>query len=106
MAPNDFPVVNTPKRLRDCAAVGERLHFTGIVENCGDGYSGTYRQRWLHIRTRAGLVRVTASPKSPLGRAQPGAAIELAATLTGLVDLKENLFYAEHARVVSIEASG
>ena len=64
MAPKDFPIVNTPKRLRDSAAAGERLHFTGTVENCGDGYSGTYRQRWLQIRTRAGLIRVTASPTS------------------------------------------
>ncbi len=104
MPTSDVPLANTAEQLRASAAVGERIHLAGTVARCGDGYSGRYRQAWLVIRTPAGLVRVTASPKSRLGTLDVGATVELDARLTGLVDLIDGVYFAERARL--IDAAG
>ena len=76
------------------------MRVQGKVAELGGGYSGTYRNVWLRIETRAGNVRVTASPNSTLGTMPEGSHIVLAATMTGLVNVAEHVYYGERAQLL------
>jgi hypothetical protein len=92
--------IKTRKQLHTAATARERVRVRGKVAERGDGYSGTYRNVWLRIECPAGSVRVTASMKSPLGTMPVGSSVELAATMTGMVDVAENVYYGERAQLL------
>ena len=96
----ELPMVTTPSHLHTAAAAALRIRITGTVVDTGDGRSGRYRQRWLWVRTSAGLVRVTAATTSRLGTLDAGALVDLEVTLTGVVDLTKDLYYGERARLL------
>ncbi|KGH48625.1 hypothetical protein IN07_01295 [Modestobacter caceresii] len=100
MPAHELMMVKTRKQLLSAATGRERVRIQGTVAECGDGYSGTYRNVWLRIETRTGSVRVTASTKSRLGTMPEGSDVELAATMTGLVNVAENVYYAERAQLL------
>jgi hypothetical protein len=100
MPARDLVMIKTRKQLLDAATARERVRVQGKVAELGDGYSGTYRNVWLRIRTRAGDVRVTASPTSTLGTMAEGSNVELAATMTGLVNVAEQVYFGERAQLL------
>jgi hypothetical protein len=101
MPARELTMIKTGKRLHSAATGRQRVRIRGTVAERGDSYSGTYRNVWLRIETAAGSVRVTASTKSPLGTMPEGSTVELAATLTGLVDLAEAVYYGERAQLLA-----
>ncbi|SNR82066.1 hypothetical protein SAMN04488107_0042 [Geodermatophilus saharensis] len=106
MPARDLELIRSRKRLHTAAISRERVRVRGIVAESGDGYSGTYRNVWLRIQTAVGAsVRLTASPSSTLGTMPHGAIVELAARLTGLVDVADNVYYAERAQLLRWEAN-
>lgn len=102
MAARDLPLIKTKRQLHAAAAAGARVRFAGVVIDSGDGYSGTFRNRWVHIQVDAVVVRVTATPTSPLGRVAFATRIEVAARLTGMLDLTRSLYFAERAQVLEM----
>jgi hypothetical protein len=100
MPARDLVMIKTRKQLFNAATTRERVRVQGKVVELGDGYSGTYRNVWLRIETRAGNVRVTASPNSTLGTMPAGSNVELAATMTGLVNVAENVYYGERTQLL------
>lgn len=102
MSARDLELIRSRKRLHTAAVNRERVRVRGVVTARGDGYSGTYRNVWLHIKTAVGAsVRLTASPSSTLGTMADGAIVELAARLTGVVDVADNVYYAERAQLLT-----
>ena len=102
MPARDLELIRSRKRLHTAAISRERVRIRGIVAESGDGYSGTYRNVWLRVQTAVGAsVRLTASPSSTLGTLPDGAIVELAARLTGMVDLADNIYYAERAQLLT-----
>ena len=93
----DLPVMTRATALRRAATQRERIRIRGVVEASGGGYSGTYRNTWLRIRTAGVTVQLTATNGSPLGTAAPGTRVDVACTLTGLVDVAEEIPFAKHA---------
>ena len=85
-------------QLLNAAIARERVRVQGRGAELGDGCSGTYRNVWLRIGTAVGSVRVTASTNSTLGTIREGSDVELAATMTALVDVAENVYYGQRAR--------
>lgn len=104
MPARDLPLTTTARALKQRAAERARVRLRGTVDSCGDGKAGRYRNRWLVIRTPAGLVKITASTTTPLGTAQPGARVDLAVTLTGMLDLAAGHFLGERAQCLSLIA--
>ena len=104
MSARELTMTRTRKKLHTSATVRERVRVRGIVVQRGDSYSGTYRNVWLRIETAGGSVRVTASPSSTLGTLPVGSSVEVAARLTGLVELDAdagaNTYYAERAQLL------
>src|SRR3954463_5732198 len=100
MPARDLVMIKTRKQLLDAATTRERVRLKGKVTELGDGYSGTYRNVWLRIETRAGNVRMTASTNSTLGTMPEGSNVELATTMTGLVNVAENVHYGERAQLL------
>jgi hypothetical protein len=78
-----------------------KLRVTQTRRRPGDGYSGAYRNVWLRTETAGGSVRVTASPTSPLGTMPRGATVDLAAWMTGMVDVADSVYYARHAQLLA-----
>ena len=102
MPARDLELVRSRKRLHTAAISRDRVRVRGVVAESGDGYSGTYRNVWLRIQTAVGAsVRLTASPSSTLGTMPDGAIVELAAWLTGMVDVADNVYYAERAQLLT-----
>ncbi len=102
MSARDLELVRSRKRLHNAAIDQERIRVRGVVAESGDGYSGTYRNVWLRVQTAVGAsVRVTASPASRLGTLPDGAIVELAARLTGMADVADNVYYAERAQLLT-----
>lgn len=103
MPARDLEMVRSRKRLHTAAVSRERVRVRGVVAQSGDGYSGTYRNVWLRIEMAGVSVRVTASPTSTLGTMPDGATVELAARMTGMVDVAENVYYAERTQLIAWE---
>lgn len=101
MPARDLPIIRTRARLHAAATTRSRVRVRGTVAATGDGYSGTYRNAWLQIATAAGNVRVTASTKSTLGTMRVGSSLELATTLTGMVDVSEAVYFGERAQLLA-----
>jgi hypothetical protein len=101
MPARDLPIITVRDQIHAAAAAQQRIRIRGIVAACGDGYSGTYRNVWLSIDTAGIRLRVTASPKSALGTMPVGTTVELAARLTGMVDLVRGEYYGKRAQLLA-----
>ena len=93
----DLPVTTRGAALRQLATQRERIRIFGVVVASGSGAFGTYRNKWLMIRTAGVTVQLTARNEGPLGTAAPGTRVDVACTLTGLVDVAEEIPFAKHA---------
>jgi hypothetical protein len=100
MSARELAMVRTGRQLHTAAIGRGRVRVRGVVVERGGGYSGTFRNVWLLIAT-AVSVRVTASPSTPLGTMAVGSTVELAARLTGLVDVAADVFHAERAQLLA-----
>jgi hypothetical protein len=100
MSARELPMIKSRARLHAAATHRARVRVRGTVAAVGEGYSGTYKNSWLRIATAAGDVRVTASTTSTLGTMPVGSSVELAATLTGIVDLAEVVYFGERAQLL------
>ncbi|WP_448610112.1 hypothetical protein [Geodermatophilus sp. URMC 60] len=100
MSARELPMIKSRARLHAAATQRARVRVRGTVAAIGDGYSGTYRNSWLRIATAAGDVRVTASTRSTLGTMPVGSSVELATTLTGIVDVAEVVYFGERAQLL------
>lgn len=102
LSARDLTMIRTRRQLHLAAANRERVRVRGVVAARGDGYSGSYRNVWLRVETAGASVRVTATPTSPLGTMPVGSEVELAARLTGIVDLAAAnvVYYAERAQLL------
>lgn len=78
-----------------------RIRVLGVVTGRNEGYSGRYRNTRLLIAAGAARVEITASPTSPLGTAPLGSYVDVAATLTGMVDLSHGVYFGKNARLLS-----
>jgi hypothetical protein len=106
MPARDLEIIRSRRRLHTPAISRERIRIRGVVAESGDGYSGTYRNVWLRVQTAVGpSVRLTASPSSTLGTMPDGAILEVAARLTGMVDVADNVYYAERAQLLAWAAA-
>ncbi len=101
MSARELPMIKSRARLHAAATTRARVRVRGTVAATGDGYSGTYRNCWLRITTAAGDVRVTASTRSTLGTMPVGSSVELATTLTGIVDVAEVVYFGERAQLLA-----
>lgn len=106
MSAHELPLLRNHKRLLAAAIRQERVRIRGTVAEKGPGYSGKYRNTWLRVETAGANVRVTATPSSPLGRMPMGSTVELAASLTGIVDLTSEVFMAERAQLLASTPPG
>jgi hypothetical protein len=98
----DLLMVKTRTQLRAAATNRQRVRVRGVVAQRGGGhYGGGYRNVWLQVQTPAGNVRVTASLGTPLGTMPVGSRIELAVSLTGMVNLAEGVYIGERAQVLA-----
>ena len=95
-----LPVTTRAGAVRRAATRRERIRIRGVVEASGGGYAGTYRNTWLRIRTVGITVQLTAANASPLGTAAPGTRVDVACTLTGLVDVAEQVIFARNAKLL------
>src|SRR4051794_3679050 len=101
MPARDLMMIKTRTQLRAAATGQQRIRVRGVVVQRGGGhYGGGYRNVWLRVATAAGNVRVTASPRTPLGAMPEGSRLELAVSLTGMVDLAEDVYIGERAQVL------
>ncbi len=108
MSARELEMTRTRKLLHTAATTRERVRVRGRVAECGDGYSGTYRNVWLRVEAAGASVRVTASPSSRLGTLPVGSSVEIAARLTGMVELgwnaAGNVYYGERAQLLASDA--
>jgi hypothetical protein len=95
--------VTTRSAIHTAAVARQRVRVQGVVADRGEGYSGTYRNTWLRIAAAGASIRLTAGNSSPLGRARRGASVDVAFTLTGLVDVSTELYYGQRAQVVALD---
>lgn len=102
MPDTDLPTTARRDQLHTAATRRDRVRIRGTVTQTGAGYSGRYRNAWLVISTAGAHIRITASRTSRLGTARAGAAVDLAATLTGIHDLTSDEYHAEHARLLAL----
>lgn len=87
----------------DLAATEQRrVRVRGVVTARGHGYSGRYPNVWLHVRTGDVTVQVTATPASPLGMAGVGVEVDLALSLSGLVDLSKGIYFGGRAQLIHL----
>jgi hypothetical protein len=100
MLARELPIIKSRARLHAAATHRARVRVRGTVAAVGEGYSGTYNNSWLRIATAAGDVRVTASTKSTLGTMPVGSSVELATTLTGVVDVADVVYFGERAQLL------
>jgi hypothetical protein len=102
MPARDLMMMKTRTQLRAAATNRQRVRVRGVVAQRGGGhYGGGYRNVWLRVETAAGDVRVTASPGTPLGTMSEGSRVELAVSLTGMVDLTDDVYMGERAQVIA-----
>ena len=107
MPARDLTMIKTRTQLRAAATNRQRVRVRGVVaQRGGSHYGGGYRNVWLRVETAVGNVRVTASPGTPLGTMPEGSRIELAVTLTGMVDLTEDMYIGERAQVLTTTPAG
>ncbi len=108
MSARELEMTRTRKQLHTAATERERVRVRGRVAECGDGYSGTYRNVWLRVEVAGAGIRVTASPSSRLGTLPVGSSVEIAARLTGMVELgwdpAGNVYYGERAQLLAADA--
>jgi hypothetical protein len=103
---NCLEIIRSRRRLHTAAISRERIRIRGVVAESGDGYSGSCRNVRLRVQTAAGpSVRLTASPSNTLGTMPDGAIVEVAARLTGMVDVADNVYYAERAQLLTRAAA-
>lgn len=100
MAAKDLEKVTHKTRLHKAAIERERVRIDGVVVEVGDGYSGTYANRWLKLSTAGVTVRITSTLNSQLGMAEVGTTWHLAVTFTGMVDVSDGLYFAQRAQVL------
>ena len=101
MPARDLMMIKTRTQLRAAATNRQRVRVRGVVAQRGGGYyGGGYRNVWLRVETAAGNVRVTASPGTPLGTMSEGSRVELAVSLTGMVNLTDDVYMGERAQVI------
>lgn len=98
----DMTPINDERALREAAITRDRIRVRGVIAANGDGYSGRYRHSYLRISVAEVTVQITASNGSPLGTARPGATVDLAVTMTGLVDLADNVYYGQRAQLLTL----
>lgn len=98
----DMVVSPHAAHVHAAATAQERIRVQGIVTDVGQERA-RYRNAWLRIATVGTSVRITASTDSPLGLAQPGAAIDVAIDMTGTLDLPTNTYLGRNARLISIQ---
>lgn len=97
----ELRVMESTFQEMDLAAVElRRIRLRGVVTARGDGYSGRYRNVWLHIRTGEVTTQLTATPFSQLGTAPVGSEVDVVCTLTGLVDLSRSVYFGERAQLL------
>ncbi len=108
MSARELEMTRTRKQLHTAATARERVRVRGRVAERGDGYSCTYRNVWLHVEVAGASIRVTASPSSRLGTLPVGSSVEIAARLTGMVELgwdpAGNVYYGERAQLLVSDA--
>jgi hypothetical protein len=100
MPARELRLVRGRKRLHTASVGRERIRIRGVVVDRGDGYSGKYRNVFVHIEAAGATIRVTASPSSTLGTTPRGTTVELAARMTGMVDVAEGVYCAERAQLL------
>ena len=100
MTATELKLTTARRDLHRAAVNGDRVRIRGVVAAVGDGYSGTYRNVWLKITMGSAAIRLTASPSSPLGTMVVGSTLEVAVRLTGIVDLTQDLYYGERAKLL------
>src|SRR4051812_17579356 len=103
MAARDMEITKSKRTLHLAAVHRERVRVRGVVVDVGDGFSGTYRNRWTQLSVAGVGVRCTATPSSPLGTAPVGAMVDVALTFTGTVDVSENVYFAERAQLLELQ---
>jgi hypothetical protein len=101
MSARESGMVRTRRQLHTAAISRACVRVQGVVAERGGGYSGRYRNVWLLIATAGVSVRVTASPSTPLGTMSVGSTVEVAARLTGMVDVAADVFHAERAQLLT-----
>jgi hypothetical protein len=102
MPARDLMMIKTRTQLRAAATDRQRVRVRGVVAQRGGGhYGGGYRNVWLTVESPSGNLRVTASPGTPLGTMPVGSRIELAVSLTGMVNLAEDVYIGERAQVLA-----
>jgi hypothetical protein len=97
----ELAMVRSRSRLLKAAKGRERVRVRGVVAERGGGFSGRYRNSWLRIEAAGASVRVTAAPSSRLGLLPVGSSVELAVSLTGMVDVVGDVFMAERAQLLA-----
>ncbi len=101
MSARKLTMVRTRRQLHAAAVGRARVRVRGVVAERGGGDSGTYRNVWLLIASAGVSVRVTASPSTPLGTMSVGSTVEIAARLTGMIDVAADVFHAERAQLLT-----
>ena len=98
----DMLVIQHSADIHTAATAQERIRIQGVVTEVGQERA-RYRNAWLRIATVGTSVRITASTDSPLGLARPGAAVDVALDMTGMLDLPADTYLGRNARVIAIE---
>lgn len=98
MADQDL-VHSTVDGIRAAATEKQRIRFRATVRSLTNGYSGRYKALIVLLEVEPGThVRVTCARSARLAQTGVGAQVDVACTLTGMLDLTGNTFVAEHAR--------
>lgn len=98
-----MPITASMDELDRAARATAKIRVRGAVVARGDGYSGSYRNKWLELACHDARVRLTAGVGTPLGTAPVGAVLDVAVTLTGLVDLAQRTYYGRLAQLIAAE---
>ena len=98
----EMPTVQDQPALHAAAAEQRRVRVRGVVSEKGWGYSGRYRNVWLRIETAGASVRVTATQSSPLGGARLGNQVDMALTMTGMLDVASGVYFGERAQLLDL----
>lgn len=98
-----LPVVQHSTDLHTAAVAQERIRIQGVITDVGEERNHGYRTVWLQIATVDRTVHITASPTSRLGRAQPGAVVDVAVLMTGMPDLPANTYLGRNAQLIDVE---
>ena len=88
--------------LKRAAALRQRVRIRAVVKSVTNGRSGAYKNTVLLLEVEAGThVRVTCAPSGRLAQVDCGTQLDVACGLTGMLDLVENIFFAERVRQIS-----